>query len=250
MSALARLNRAPDPRAYAESVAGAAVEEARYRPAPVDPDADEKRTAAPELPPHVDNFLTFLTTHFARARDARPWDAQDERDYGRLIIGLTGAQCREVFALLRTRHQFMPSVVEVRKAVEDTTGVDREKMPAHAAAAMRIVSRRADQAADLSRPALAHPPGCEPLGSEWGRELARRKMAELRGATLNGGIGVRPPATADQEGGGEPEMISDAETVAAREAKLRALREQAAAMTTDPGSAAFVGARGEGGRRG
>jgi hypothetical protein len=89
----------------------------------------------PALPPHVEKFLALLQSHFAYSPDAREWDREDTRAYGRLVVLLTPAQVRAVFDALRERYTWRPSVAEVRATVETVVG--DTTLPAYAANSFR-----------------------------------------------------------------------------------------------------------------
>ena len=79
--------------------------------------AQDPRPTEPTLPPHVQTFLGMIRTHFEAARDARPWDSHDTRAYGKVVLTLTGSQCRTLMDTLRTKHHWRPSVAQVQEAL-------------------------------------------------------------------------------------------------------------------------------------
>lgn len=91
------------------------------------------------FPRHIEQFLSILQTHFETPRDQREWDAHDTRAYGRLVIGLTGPQCRELIDRLRAKHHWRPSVAQVQELLSELIEPAAPK-PAHELAARTLVT--------------------------------------------------------------------------------------------------------------
>lgn len=135
-------------------------------------------SASPTLPRHVENLLALIQSHFAASRDARAWDRHDDRDYGRILLPLTGEQCRAVFALLRERHTFRPSVAEVKAAVGAVIESLHANLPPYAAAALRDArSVRAEAEAHRAGDALQ----IVGTGENPTRQTARERIRSLPG---------------------------------------------------------------------
>lgn len=121
----------------------------------------------PTLPPHVETFLGMLKTHFESARDSRPWDQHDTRAYGKVVLKLSGDECRILMDRLRTRYHWRPSVAQVSEALAELLEKSApERVLSGADAAMRTVHR-----APRALPSAAN--GLH-------REIARREHARRR----------------------------------------------------------------------
>lgn len=148
----------------AASSAPAITPEARALSTPAHTKATE-----PTLPPHVLTFLGMLKTHFESARDSRPWDQHDTRAYGKVVLQLSGDECRSLMDRLRAKHHWRPSVAQVSEALAELLEkIAPERVLTGAEVAMRTV-----HAMPRALPSAANGPG---------RERARREHQRRRAA--------------------------------------------------------------------
>jgi hypothetical protein len=121
----------------------------------------------PKLPPHVETFLGMLKTHFESARDSRQWDQHDTRAYGKVVLKLSGDECRILMDRLRAKHHWRPSVAQVSEALLDILEKTApERVLSGADVAMRTVHTM-----PRALPSAANGPH---------REAARREIARRR----------------------------------------------------------------------
>ncbi len=127
----------------------------------------QSRPTEPTLPPHVQTFLGMIRTHFDASRDARLWDQHDTRAYGKVVLKLSGDECRILMDKLRVRHHWRPSVAQVNDALLDLLEKTApERVLTGAEVAMREV-----HTAPRALPSAANGPH---------REMARRDHARRR----------------------------------------------------------------------
>lgn len=104
------------------------------------PAAQARSKPEPTLPPHVERFLGMLKTHFESARDSRQWDQHDTRAYGKVVMKLSGDECRILMDRLRAKHHWRPSVAQVSEALAELLEKTApERVLSGADAAMRTV---------------------------------------------------------------------------------------------------------------
>ena len=127
----------------------------------------QDRPAEPTLPPHVQTFLGMIRTHFDASRDARIWDQHDTRAYGKVVLKLSGSECRILMDRLRAKHHWRPSVAQVQEALDELLEKTApERVLTGAEVAMRTVHTM-----PRALPSAANGPH---------REAARREIARRR----------------------------------------------------------------------
>lgn len=162
------------------------------------------------LPPHVENLLALIQTHFERARDARPWDLHDERSYGKLVICLSGPQCRELADRLRARYHWRPSVAQVRVVLDEM--LEDLKPQEHEARAATVVRM---------------PKALPSTGEGPGRDKMRQVMGKLRGTLTEKELDLAQGGSLSSLEGEDRPEIFDVEEIRRRERRRAELKRQA-----------------------